>query len=60
MLPAGWTAIEMDLLWISRRPMRLVKRQGETAVLEPLFGAGGSSPGRNHFPEDRAFMLMSL
>jgi hypothetical protein len=60
MLPAGWTAIEIDLLWISRRPMRLVTRQGETAVLEPLLVAGGSSPGRNHFSEDRAFMLVSL
>jgi trehalose/maltose hydrolase-like predicted phosphorylase len=35
-LPAGWSAIQIDRLWIRGRAMRLVARQGETAVLEAL------------------------
>jgi protein-glucosylgalactosylhydroxylysine glucosidase len=35
-LPAGWSAIEIERLWIRGRPMRLCARQGETAVLELL------------------------
>jgi trehalose/maltose hydrolase-like predicted phosphorylase len=35
-LPAGWTAIEVDRLMVRGRPMRLVARHGEPAVLEPL------------------------
>jgi len=34
-LPEGWTAIEVDQLWVRGRPMRLVARQGERARLEP-------------------------
>jgi trehalose/maltose hydrolase-like predicted phosphorylase len=33
-LPAGWTAIEVDRLWIRGRPVRLVARHGEAARLE--------------------------
>jgi protein-glucosylgalactosylhydroxylysine glucosidase len=32
-LPKGWTAIEIDQLWIHRRPFRLVARHGKRAVL---------------------------
>ena len=32
-LPAGWTAIEVDRLWVRGKPMRLVARQGEPARL---------------------------
>ena len=35
-LPAGWTGIEVERLWIRGQPMRLVARQGEMARLEPL------------------------
>jgi len=35
-LPAGWSAIVIERLWIRGQPMRLVARQGETAALEPL------------------------
>ena len=35
-LPAGWTSIEVDRLWIRGEPMRLVARQGEMARLERL------------------------
>jgi hypothetical protein len=35
-LPAGWTAIEVDRLMVRGRPMRLVARHGEPAVLEAL------------------------
>jgi hypothetical protein len=35
-LPAGWSAIEIERLWIRGCPMRLTARQGETAVLKPL------------------------
>lgn len=36
MLPSGWTAIEIDRLWVRGQAMRLVARQGEKAILEPL------------------------
>ena len=32
-LPAGWTAIEIDRLWVRGRPMRLVARHGELTRL---------------------------
>lgn len=35
-LPAGWTAIEIDRLWVRGRPMRLEARQGEPARLTPV------------------------
>ena len=35
-LPAGWTAIEVDRLWVRGRPMRLRARQGELARLDPI------------------------
>jgi trehalose/maltose hydrolase-like predicted phosphorylase len=36
-LPAGWTAIQVDRLWIGGKPWRLSARQGaERALLEPL------------------------
>ncbi|MBV8594221.1 MAG: glycoside hydrolase family 65 protein, partial [Caulobacteraceae bacterium] len=35
-LPAGWTAIEADRLWIGGRPHRLVARHGEAATLTPV------------------------
>jgi hypothetical protein len=35
-LPAGWSAIEIDRLWIRGRAMRMIARHGETARLEPL------------------------
>ncbi|MBI1684123.1 glycoside hydrolase family 65 protein [Caulobacter hibisci] len=35
-LPAGWTAIEVDRLWIRGKPMALSARQGQLAALEPL------------------------
>jgi hypothetical protein len=35
-LPEGWTAIEIDRLWLRDRPMRLVARQGERTRLIPL------------------------
>jgi trehalose/maltose hydrolase-like predicted phosphorylase len=37
MLPAGWTSIEIDRVWVRAEPMRLVARQGaERAELTPL------------------------
>jgi trehalose/maltose hydrolase-like predicted phosphorylase len=35
-LPKGWTAIEVDRLFVRGKPMRLVARHGERASLEPL------------------------
>jgi hypothetical protein len=35
-LPKGWTAIEVDRLFVRGKPMRLVARHGERAILEPL------------------------
>lgn len=35
-LPSGWTAIEVDRLFVRGQPMRLVARHGERAILEPL------------------------
>ncbi|CAN5557971.1 hypothetical protein BH10PSE4_BH10PSE4_32090 [soil metagenome] len=35
-LPQGWTAIEVDRLWVRGRATRLSARQGEMARLEPL------------------------
>jgi hypothetical protein len=35
-LPKSWKAIEVDHLWIRRKPFRLVARQGKTAVLTEL------------------------
>jgi trehalose/maltose hydrolase-like predicted phosphorylase len=35
-LPRGWTAIEVDRLFVRGKPMRLVARHGERALLEPL------------------------
>ena len=36
-LPAGWTAIEIERLWIGGRPYKLVARQGaERALMTPL------------------------
>jgi hypothetical protein len=35
-LPAGWTAIKIDRLWVRGRPMRLEARQGEPARLTPV------------------------
>ncbi|WP_088342676.1 MULTISPECIES: glycoside hydrolase family 65 protein [Rhodomicrobium] len=36
-LPAGWTSIEIDRIWVRGQPMRLVARQGaERAELTPL------------------------
>jgi hypothetical protein len=35
-LPAGWTGIEVERLWIRGQPRRLIARQGEMARLEPL------------------------
>jgi protein-glucosylgalactosylhydroxylysine glucosidase len=36
-LPAGWTAIEIERLWIRGRPYKLVARQGaERALMTPL------------------------
>jgi len=32
-LPAGWDAIECDRLWIRGRPMSLVAKHGEKAIL---------------------------
>ncbi|HEV2081632.1 MAG TPA: glycoside hydrolase family 65 protein [Brevundimonas sp.] len=34
-LPAGWTAIECDRLWIRGEPWKLVARHGERAELSP-------------------------
>jgi hypothetical protein len=34
-LPAGWTAIEVERLWVRGRPYRLIARQGQRAVLSP-------------------------
>ena len=39
-LPVGWTAIEIDRLWIRGRAMRLTARQGEFAQLKPVAGQG--------------------
>ena len=33
-LPEGWSAIEVDRLWIRGRPVRLIARHGEVARLE--------------------------
>ena len=33
-LPSGWSAIEVDRLWIRGRPVRLIARHGEVAQLE--------------------------
>ena len=36
-LPAGWTAIEIERIWIGGRPYKLVARQGaERALMTPL------------------------
>ena len=36
-LPAGWTAIEIERLWLGGRPYKLVARQGaERALMTPL------------------------
>jgi hypothetical protein len=35
-LPKGWTAIEVDRLFVRGKPMRLVARHGERAILKPL------------------------
>ena len=35
-LPQGWSSIEVDQLWIHRRPFRLVARQGKRAVLTAM------------------------
>jgi hypothetical protein len=36
-LPAGWTAIEIERLWLGGRPYKLVARQGaERAIMTPL------------------------
>jgi trehalose/maltose hydrolase-like predicted phosphorylase len=35
-LPAGWSAIEIERLWVRGRPMRMEARQGEKATLTPL------------------------
>ncbi len=35
-LPAGWTSIEVDRLWIRGQAMQLIARQGEMARLVPL------------------------
>ena len=35
-LPAGWTAIEVDRLWIRGRAVRLTARQGDMARLEEV------------------------
>jgi protein-glucosylgalactosylhydroxylysine glucosidase len=36
-LPAGWTAIEIERLWIGGHPYKLVARQGaERALMTPL------------------------
>lgn len=39
-LPAGWTAIECDRLWIHGRPWRLAARHGARAELMPATGPG--------------------
>jgi hypothetical protein len=41
-LPAGWTEIQVDRLWIRGRPMRLSARQGKLAELKALPGQGVS------------------
>jgi trehalose/maltose hydrolase-like predicted phosphorylase len=33
-LPAGWSAIEVERLWTRGQPVRLIARQGETAILQ--------------------------
>jgi trehalose/maltose hydrolase-like predicted phosphorylase len=35
-LPRGWKAIEVDRVFVRGRAMRLIARQGERAVLEPV------------------------
>lgn len=35
-LPGGWTAIEVDRVWVRGAPMRLTARQGARAELSPL------------------------
>jgi trehalose/maltose hydrolase-like predicted phosphorylase len=35
-LPKGWSAIEVDRVFVRDRAMRLIARHGERAVLEPL------------------------
>lgn len=35
-LPQGWTAIEIDRVFVRGAPMRLIARQGERAVLEAV------------------------
>jgi trehalose/maltose hydrolase-like predicted phosphorylase len=37
-LPEGWSAIEVDRLYVRGQPMRLVARHGARAVLEPVAG----------------------
>lgn len=37
-LPKGWTAIEVDRLFVHGRPMRLIARHGERARLEDVKG----------------------
>jgi hypothetical protein len=35
-LPAGWTAIEIDRVWVRGQAMRFSARQGEPAKLQPI------------------------
>lgn len=35
-LPEGWTAIEIDRVWVRGKPMRFSARHGEPARLEPV------------------------
>lgn len=48
-LPRGWTAIEIDRVWVRGKPMRFSARHGQPARLEPVQarrdGAAPSSKG---------------
>jgi len=35
-LPAGWTRIECDRIWVKGKPMKLVAEQGKLAILTPV------------------------
>jgi hypothetical protein len=35
-LPLGWTALQIDRLWVRGQPMRLTARQGELAQFDSL------------------------
>lgn len=40
-LPAGWTKIEIDRIWVRGRPMKLVAESGQKAQLIPTSGMEG-------------------